>query len=111
MKLNDVGPFFVSGEPKYVSETGRATYCLLPLTELYSYKSKKDGKYVTTGSCNYYAKIYGDQVEDALLLMYDKDTNRGDRIQLKNAVLELPYDKENKKNYINLTVFEFEKLN
>lgn len=108
MKLTN-SYFFVSGEPELVSEKGKKSYCKLPVTELYSYK-KADGSYVNTGGCNMYAKVYGDNVNDALLLMYDKDSNRGDRIRVDNGVLELPYDKEKKKNYINLTIFEFEKV-
>lgn len=64
-----------------------------------SRKDKRDGSYINS---NWYVRFVGSCKDLA------KDLQKGDRIVIKNAIVENVYSKEHNRSYLNVTVFDFE---
>ena len=58
---------------------------------------QQDGSYKNS---NWNARLVGKAKDIAV--------NEGDRIEIKSAKIENIYDKENKKNWLNIIIFDFE---
>ncbi len=103
MKLNNAGLFSLNKQPEFLDNGGVKVYAGERITK----KNKDTGEFETVRWDNYIMTFYKDAADKAAFLSYDADTRKGDSFFLVAGMLESPYSKDESKQYINVTVFDF----
>jgi hypothetical protein len=102
MKLNNAGLFTLSKPIEFKDNNTAIAFASERIT-----RKNKEGKYEVVRWDNYIMRFVGDAADKAGILSYDPDEKRGDAFFIVSGSIECPYNKEETKQYINVTVFDF----